>query len=82
MKGLIMIDGRVVRSRVIQVVQYFHHESDYYSESADCPALYMGDPRGTYDKEKEVWTPLTDEQSNVYWAKCDCGLKEVIEGLI
>ncbi len=82
MKGTMTIDGRVVRSRVIQAVQNFHYRTHYYSEGEDCPALDMGDGRGTYDKTSEVWTPLTDEQANVYWAKCDCGLKETIEGLI
>jgi len=73
---------RVVRREVIQAMQQFHYQSDYYSEQEMCPALDMGDERGTYNKTLEVWTPLTDEQANVYWAKCDCGLREAIEGLI
>ena len=71
-----------MNAQQIQAVQYFHHESHYYSESEDCPAMYMGDARGTYDKEKEVWTPLTDEAANAYWEKCDCLLREVVEKLL
>jgi len=76
MKGLIM------NAKQIQAVQQFHYQGHYYSEQSDCPALYMGDERGTYNKTSEVWTPLTDEEANVYWVKCDCELKETIEGLI
>jgi len=63
-------------------MQQFHYQSDYYSEQEMCPALDMGDERGTYNKTLEVWTPLTVEAANAYWEKCDCGLREVVDSIL
>lgn len=72
----------MIESKAVYLMQDFHHQSDYYSESEYCPALYMGDERGTYDNESGLWAPLTDTEAHDYWEKCNCGLKEAVESLI
>ena len=72
----------MITSKAVYIMQEFHFHGHYYSEQPDCPAQFMGDGRGTYDKELEVWTPLTDTEAHVYWDKCDCGLAEAVESLI
>jgi len=72
----------MIRANEIYLMQEFHFHGHYYSEQPDCPAQFMGDGRGTYDKEKEVWTPLTEKAAYAYLEKCTCGLREAVESIL
>jgi len=72
----------LITALVIYEMRCFHYGSHDYSGRSDCQAQYMGDHRGTYSEETQLWTPLSNEQARVYWDKCDCGLKRSVEAIM
>jgi hypothetical protein len=74
----------MITTEIIYRFRTWHYELQYHSEEEgdDCPASHMAGDRGTYSTDYQSWTPLTLEQANVYWQKCDCGLREDVEWLL